>query len=189
MIEQEWIGIQFNLDRDMELKSWLEKYKNKGIKTDGEHIRIEFGKNELKQIVNEDSIKINLIKTALRRCLNNSAYTNIYTYLNAESVGENRLILLNGEFSKPIRIEEFENKNSILGNYKSKIESTKIQKILRTSKLMRIMDDIFDYVSNREFEQSQKMTLEIGYEDKEEWGTKTDNLNVSIQLEILQDAE
>ena len=186
MEEQEWIGIQFNLDRDMELKSWLEKYKNQGIKTDGEHITIKFGKNELKKLKEEESMKINLMKSAIRKCLKRSDYTNIYTYFDAESVNKYKPQLLNGEFKERIRIDELKNKDSILSNYDTKIESSSIRRILRKNKLMLIMDKLFNFVANRDFELEQKLTLEIAYEDKEEWGADRDNLNVSIQLEVIE---
>ena len=50
---------------------------------------------------------------------------------------------------------------------------------------MIAMDEIFSFLANRDFGLEQNLTLEIGYEDKEEWGAERDNLNVSIQLEIL----
>jgi predicted lipase len=186
MEDKEWVGIQFNLDRDMELKSWLEKYKNLGIKTDGEHITINFGKNELKNFKDEDSIKTNLIKSALRKCLKRSSYTNIYTYLDADSLNKYKTQLLNGEFKEQIRVDEINNMDSILSNYDTKIESPAIRKILRKNKLMLVMDKIFYFIANRDFELEQKLTLEIAYEDKEEWGVDRDSLNVSIQLEIIE---
>jgi len=185
MEEQEWIGIQFNLDKDMDLKSWLGRYINQGIKTDGEHITIKFGKNELKKLKEGDSMKINLMKSAIRKCLKSSDYTNIYAYFNAESASKHKSTLLNGEFKERIKVNDLKNKDSILLNYDTKIESPSIRKILRKNKLMLIMDEIFRFVLNRKFELEQKLTLEIGYEDKEEWGADRDNLNVSIQLEII----
>ncbi|MEL6941516.1 MAG: hypothetical protein AAFO82_02520 [Bacteroidota bacterium] len=49
------------------------------------------------------------------------------------------------------------------------------------------MNKIFSFVANRDFELEQKLTLEIGYEDKEEWGADRDNLNISIQLEMIEE--
>lgn len=189
MTEQEWIGVQFNLDRDMELKTWLEKYKSTGIKTDGEHITIKLGKNELKQLEKnkDDNMKLKLIKSAIRKCLKRSDYTNIYTYINSESVSKDKSDLLNNEFKKPIRITDFKDKNSILGNYENRLKSTQILKILRKDKLMIAMNEIFSFLISREFELEQKLTLELGYEDKEEIGADRDNINVSIQLEILEE--
>lgn len=185
MIEQEWLGIQFNLDKDMELKKWLEKYKSSGVKTDGEHITVNFGKNELKKLENEESRKIKLITTAIKMCLKRSDYTNIYTYLDADELEEQKPELLKGEFDKPIRITEFTETNSILANYDSKLESGQIRRILRKDKMMIAMNRIFNFVVDRDFETEQKLTLDLRYEDKDEWGGDRDNINVSIQLEKL----
>jgi hypothetical protein len=187
MNEQEWIGIQFNLDKDMGLKKWLEKYMSSGIKTDGEHITVSFGRNELKRIGTEDSRKIGLIKSAIKMCLKRSDYTNIYTYLDAEELHSQKPKLLNEEFNEPIRITEFKESKSILANYDTKLESGQVKKILRKSKLMIAMDEIFNFVVDRDFEKEQLLTLDLRYEDKEEWGADRDNLNVSIQLEKLEE--
>ena len=52
---------------------------------------------------------------------------------------------------------------------------------------MLIMDKLFNFVANRDFELEQKLTLEIAYEDKDEWDADRDNFNVSIQLEIIEE--
>jgi len=186
MQEQDWIGIQFNLDRDMGLEAWLESYKKQGIETDGEHITIKFGKNELKKLGDGDSAKINLMKSALKKCLERSDYTNVYTYLDAESVGQYKSKLLDGELSEPIRVSDLKNKHSILDNYDSDLQSPHVRKILKKDRLMIAMNELFDFLANRDFGLNQKLTLEIAYEDKEEWGAERDNLNVSIQLDIVE---
>ncbi len=185
MNEQEWIGIQFNLDKDMGLKKWLEKFKNVGIKTDGEHITLSFGNNELKRLENDDSRKIEIIKTAIKMCLKRSEYTNIYTYLDADELQKQKSELLKGELAEPIRITEFKETKSILANYDTQLESGQVRRVLRKNKMMIAMNRIFNYVVEREFEKEQKLTLDLRYEDKEEWGSDRDNLNVSIQLEKL----
>jgi len=50
---------------------------------------------------------------------------------------------------------------------------------------MIVMDEIFNFVVNRDFEKDQQLTLDLSFEDREEWGGDRDNLNMSIQLEKL----
>lgn len=183
MNDQEWIGVQFNFDQPTKLKSSLQKYKNQGIATGMDHITFYFGKNELKKFDKDTSIKFKLLKTAIQQYLQMSSYTNIYTFINAESASKHKYALLDGEFRQSIRVSDIKDKASILKNYESKIESTQLRKILRKDRIMSVMDKIFNFIITREFELQQKLTLEISYEDKDEFGTDRDNLNVSIQLE------
>jgi len=50
---------------------------------------------------------------------------------------------------------------------------------------MKFMDTILLNIVGRDFTLEQKLTLELAYEDKEEWDADRDNLNISIQLEIV----
>ena len=132
-----------------------------------------------------ESRKIELIKKAIKMCLKRSDYTNIYTYLNADELHKHKSELLTGKFNTPIRITEFKEEKTILANYNLELESGQIKKILKKNKMMIAMNKIFEFVVDRDFEEEQKLTLDLRYEDKEEWGTDRDNLNISIQLEKL----
>lgn len=184
MEKQEWVGIQFNLDRDMKLKSWLEKYKKQGIETDGEHIRIEFGKNELKRLKDGGSSKVYLIESVIRKCLEKSSYTNIYCYINVENIAQPNLELLRDEFKEPVRVVDSINKDSILSNFSKKTDFLPVYKTIKRSLLTIIMDKIFKLIVNRDFGLEQKLALEVSFEDKLEWDADSDELKVSIQLEL-----
>jgi len=183
MAEKEWIGIQFNFDEKAELKDWIKKYESIGMKSDEEHITVEFGNNELKRLGSEKTKKVEILKNAVKKFLKNSDYTNVYTYLNADDLRNKKSDLLKGQFSTPIRISEFQNPKSIVSNYKSKLDSVKVEKILKKNKLMIAMDEIFNFVVARDFEKDQQLTLDLSFQDREEWGGDRDNLNMSIQLE------
>jgi len=185
MADKEWIGIQFNFDEKAGLKDWIKKYESIGIQSDGEHITIEFGNNELKRLGSEQSAKIEILKSAVKKFLKKSDYTNIYTYLNADDLRNKKTDLLKGQLSTPIRVSEFQDPKSIVSNYKSKLDSVKVEKILKKDKLMIVMDEIFNFVVNRDFEKNQQLTLDLSFEYREEWGGYRDNLNMSIQLEKL----
>lgn len=185
MAEKEWIGVQFNFDKKVGLGDWIKRYESIGIKSDEEHITVEFGNNELKRLGSEESKKVEILKTAIRKFLKDSDYTNIYTYLNADDLKGQKPELLKGEFSSPIRITEFQDPKSILSNYESALNSGKVKKILMKDRLMVAMDDIFNFIIDRGFETHQELTLDLSYEDKEEFGSARDNLNMSIQLEKL----
>ena len=185
MADKEWIGIQFNFDEKAGLKDWIKKYESIGIQSDGEHITIEFGNNELKRLGSEQSAKIEILKSAVKKFLKKSDYTNIYTYLNADDLRNKKTDLLKGQLSTPIRVSEFQDPKSIVSNYKSKLDSVKVEKILKKDKLMIVMDEIFNFVVNRDFEKNQQLTLDLSFEYREEWGGYRDNLNISIQLEKL----
>jgi hypothetical protein len=183
MAEKEWIGIQFNFDEKAGLKDWIKKYESIGMKSDEEHITVEFGNNELKRLGSEKTKKVEILKNAVKKFLKNSDYTNVYTYLNADDLRNKKSDLLKGQFSTPIRISEFQNPKSIVSNYKSKLDSVKVEKILKKDKLMIAMDEIFNFVVARDFEKDQQLTLDLSFQDREEWGGDRDNLNMSIQLE------
>lgn len=185
MIKKEWVGVQFNFDEKVGLKEWIKKYESIGILSDEEHITIEFGNNELKRLGSGQSKKVEILKKAIRKFLKNSDYTNIYTYLNADDLQSKKSDLLKGKFSAPIRIAEFQYPKSILSNYKSNLDSVEVAKILKKDKLMIVMDEIFNFVVDRDFEKDQHLTLDLRFEDKEEWGAVRDNLNMSIQLKKL----
>lgn len=183
MAEKEWVGIQFNFDKKAGLKEWIKRYESIGIESDEEHITVEFGNNELKRLGSEKSKKVEILKNTIGKFLKYSDYTNIYTYLNADDLKGQKTELLKGEFSSPIKVTEFQDPKSILSNYESALNSGKVKKILIKDRLMIIMDEIFNFIVDRDFETQQKLTLELSYEDKEEFGSIRDILNMSIQLE------
>ncbi|TXF81699.1 hypothetical protein FUA23_21930 [Neolewinella aurantiaca] len=183
MNSQEWIGIHFNFTSDNKLQKWLEKYENSGVKLDEDHVTVEFGKNELKRLKNEKSPKSDLINKVIRRHLKDSDYTNIYAYIDADKLQNQKITLLEEEFNKPVVEFFFEDRKSICEIFNAKVNSSQINKILRKSELMIPLNTVFEFVRDRDFEQGQKLTLELRYEDKEEWGSNRDNLKVSIQVE------
>jgi hypothetical protein len=157
MAEKEWIGVQFNFDQKSGLKDWIKKYESIGVKSDEEHITVEFGNNELKRLGSEKSKKVEILKIAIGKFLKDSDYTNIYTYLNADDLKGQKSELLKGEFSSPIRVTEFQDSKSILSNYESALNSGKVKKILAKDRLMIAMDEIFNFIVDRGFETDQEL--------------------------------
>jgi len=113
MAEKEWIGIQFNFDEKTGLKDWIKKYESIGIQSDGEHITVEFGNNELKRLGSEQSEKIEIIKNAVKKFLKKSDYTNIYTYLNADDLRDKKSDLLKGTFLLQLEYLNFRTRNQL----------------------------------------------------------------------------
>jgi len=185
MAEKEWIGIQFNFEEKAGLKEWIKRYESMGMESDEEHITVGFGSNELKRMGSEKPRKVEIMKAAIGEFLKYSDYTNIYTYLNADDLKGQKTELLKGEFSNPIKVTEFQDRKSIKSSFESVLKSGKVKKILGKNKLMTVMDDMFSFVVDRGFETRQRLTLELSFEDKEGFGTISDNLNMSVQLKKI----
>ena len=185
MTEKKWVGIQFNFDKKARLKEWIKRYESMGMESDEEHITVGFGSNELKKMGSEKPRKVEIMKAAIGEFLKYSDYTNIYTYLNADDLKGQKTELLKGEFSNPIKVTEFQDLNSIISNFESVLKSGKVKKTLSKNKLMAVMDDIFSFVVDRDFETRQRLTLELSFEDKEGFETVSDNLNMSVHLKKI----
>ncbi len=185
MNEPEWIGIQFNLEKDLGLKKWIKKYEHLGFETDGEHITLNFTSRDLKELSKGNFNELEIIKESIKKCLQYSISTDIYTYLDADALSAEKQKLLNGAFETLICIEEIDKESTLLENFQQKVKAPGVLEILKTNSLMTALNAIFEFVVTRNFAEEQKLSLELTYEDKYEWDADRDNLNVSIHLEIL----
>ena len=180
-IGQEKIGIQFNFKESKRLSRNLNK---KDFEITSDHIDVLFSKKELKRINSDYSRKLNPILFFLNKCLHDSSYTNIYTYLDANKLQKIKPKLLENEFNdERIRITKIVNKNSFIENFENHINSPKLLNLIKKHPLMVLMDKIVQQLVQRDFALNQKLTLEVGFEDKNEWGTDRDNINISIQFD------
>lgn len=182
-MRNEWIGLQFNFDKNVGLKNWIEENRIKGVETDGEHISVEFSKIEFLNQIGNYRKKIDLIKMALENFSKDSDYTNIYYYVNADNLKGAKKSLLEGELEKSIKVEEIIDTSSFIENFKTVLKSKKAIQTIERNNLMDGMDDVLELLANRSFATDQELTLQLDFESKEEWGTEEDNFNISIQLE------
>lgn len=178
------IGIQFNLDKGNSLKPWISRYEGKDIVADAEHIKIEFGSKELKSLNVDDSFKMKLVRFAVRKYLAESSYSCIYTYIDASKIDQQ---LLGRIPENRIEVKNIQDKEMILGNYDVEFVPVEIHKVLKKSKLMVLMNSIFEFMAKRDFELDQELSLDIEYQNKNEWGMDKDLLRVSVQLEKLDE--
>jgi len=189
LMEQEWIGIQFNLVDDGIIKG-RERLKAMGVEITSDHITIKFTKKELKRFdVNKGSEKLRIIRTFLKKYLERSDYTNIYTYLDADKLSKRKSIIQQTDFKQGriILLENLKDKHSLISNFKTILSQQSVINLIEKNPLLKFMDAILLSLVNRDFALEQKLTLELAYDDKDEWGTDRDNLKVAIQLEIVND--
>lgn len=181
-MNRQWIGIQFNFLEKNNFRNEIRDFKNPDFKADDHHVSIYFSEQELEKATYTE--KIAVMKKVLSDYLADSEYTNVYTYVDATALESEKISLLKTEFKKAIRINgDFDNKEDILKNYVSSINSGAVNNILESDKVMPIMNHIFNFLILRNFATQQAVTLELGLEDKEEWDTDLDVINVSIQIE------
>jgi len=185
MIKQERIGVQFNFDKNIDLKTWLKKFKIKGTETNGDHITIKFSDEELKINSVSKAEKLNLIIKALEKYAKYSSYTNIYTFIDVDRLKNKKSELLSGELKDSIRMDNFISNESILKNYDPILKSEEIKEVLKQDKITELLDSVFRFLNGRNFEKEQRLALELFYEDEYVWRAIRDNLQVSIQLEKL----
>lgn len=188
-IEKDWIGVQFNWIIEKNLKPSYEQYKSLGLETDGEQIVVNIYEDELDAIEAVlDSKKVEIARKEITDSLKYSDYTNIYTYLNIDSLMKTRESIVKIEFeNERKRVERISDKNQYIKNFENLIKSEDIKHFISGHPLMVLMNHFFELVANRDFELVQNLSLELTLETKEEWGTKNDNLNVSIQLDKIEE--
>ena len=185
-MDKEWIGIQFNLLDDGVVKG-RESLKAMGIEITSDHVTIKFTRKELKKFnPKTDSEKLRIALSLLKKYLAKSDYTNIYTSLDADRLSSSKTLLQQTDFKEDrLRLKDITDKTSFINNYKVTLTHQSVINLIKKNPLMKFMDTILLNIVDRDFALEQKLTLELAYEDKEEWGADRDNLNISIQLEIV----
>jgi hypothetical protein len=186
IVNKQRIGIQFNIDdSNFNLKKTITQTD---VEITSDHINIFFTKKELKKIdpKKDSNGKISLMRSYLRKFLEHSSYTNIYTSIDAKKLSNIKDQLLDHYFTsqnKSIRIEKVSQKNSFIENFEEHIDKVKVINLVKTNPIIKVIDTIYREVHNRNYALDQELSIELLYEDKEEWGLDFDALNLSIQVE------
>ena len=184
-MEKEWVGIQFNLidDTNIKLRPSLEAM---GIETDGSHVSINFSRKELKKMdIKKQSEKLRIAIAIIKKHLTNSDYTNIYTRFDANKLRNIKEDLQQGIFKdERIRVEEIRDKKNFINNFSHLITHQSVLNLVKKHPLMKFMNELLKEVTARDYALEQELALSLGYEDKEDWDADRDNLEISIQLEI-----
>ena len=163
-MDQEWIGIQFNLINDKILKGG-QQLNAMGIEVLSDHITIKFSRKELKRFdPKKGSEKLKIALAIIRKYLEHSDYTNIYTYLDAEKLSNSKEYLKETVFQgKPMRVEKLINKQLFLDNFLDKISHQSFISLVRKNPLMKFMDTILQEMVKRDFANQQELTLVLLY--------------------------
>ena len=185
-MEQEWVGIQFNLMDDTSIKL-RPSLKAMGMETDGEHLTIKFSRKEIKKMdIRKNPEKLRIAIAIIRKYLASSDYTNIYTYFDADRLSNIKKELEKGMFKEAyqIQLKEIKDKQNYLNNFRHLITHQSLLNLIKKHPLMQFMNELLKEVATRNYAVEQELTLTLVYEDKYELGADRDNINVSMQLEI-----
>lgn len=182
MQQDQWIGLQFNLDQQRNLKPWLADFALMGVTTDGEHITSYFDPAELADWRGVGSVKVELLKTAFRKCLKHSELTLLYTYIDASDLAQEKTSLMEGELFTPHEIPGPNPDLSIFENLSSCVESPAVLSLLDKNPVLDVLNELFAFVANRKFAPEQQLTLSLAYEGCEPWEAETDYLFVAVEL-------